>query len=232
MVGEGTPERTEQVEVGRQIVTAQTLSEAERVAVTSVDLTGLEELPTGLTLEGLPFVEMLRLPTWLRRIPAAFCKDCPRLSWVNTGECAELRDIGIKRYRCALIMRSAFSGCVSLRGIEIPDCAWRVDVSGSGVESLDLRGSRAERVVADHCPLLRRVSMRAECVVECRGCGSLKCLTFGSVGRVPGHYHGRGCEWRYGAAVCRGGREPVRRATIISELAAVGDRAGRPCLPT
>ena len=56
-----------------------------------VDLTALEDLPSGLRFANCYALTSARLPSGIAHIPRAFCQRCYRLSRVDFEDCARLR---------------------------------------------------------------------------------------------------------------------------------------------
>jgi hypothetical protein len=96
----------------------------------SIDLSSVESLPLGWAPSGCRFLRSVLLPVHLVEPSDEFFSVCFNLVSMNLHACVRLRVIG----------KRAFRKCVNLGIMELPACLEEVDLSWSGVETLDMRG--------------------------------------------------------------------------------------------
>jgi hypothetical protein len=195
----------------------------------SIDLSGLEGLPSGWTLHDCPFLQSVLLPGNLLEVPVKFFRGCLTLVSVNLHECSVLQRIG----------EYAFEDCVKLRRVELPASVRSVDFRLSGIEDLDVRGAVAESAWVGNCANLRRLVLGSG---HERGnwdlCPSLRRVTFG---RLCYDSTDEDCasvlgEVRFLAPCCPTEIYPpgllacLSRAVVLAELGALAGQPGRPLL--
>jgi hypothetical protein len=204
-------------------------TESHRNWLASIDLSGLEGLPRGWTLQDCPFLESVLLPRNLVKLPKSVFGGCFALVGVNLHECKVLRKIG----------QFAFEDCVRFRRVELPACLGFVDLVGSGIEELDLRGTIAEEVQVAMCPTLVRLVLRSG---YGRGnwdlCPCLRRVTFGRLSYDIGDDAPVSTmdEVRFLAPFYQAAAFPpgfgvcLSRAVVLAELGALAGQQGCPLL--
>jgi hypothetical protein len=195
----------------------------ERRLLTCVDLSALDELPLGLVLNRCFFLERVVLPAGMTSIPSRMFGHCFRLNYVNTGDCAALRQIG----------EDCFQHCWMLSTIDVPPLCEAVRVGHTGVQLLDLRLGCPVVVRARTCVHLKRLilppAFRGE--LEVSWARSLTSLTIASVGAWTQLLCLR--DLRYLGSVfrvrnCVGTLDVAR---VWGEVSAMGGRLSGPRLP-
>jgi hypothetical protein len=125
------------------------LSSAERERLVGIDLSSVRCLPEGFHLRESFGLESARLPVTTDKIPSACFENCHRLTYVNTAECLGLE----------AIYSNAFMGCFRLHSLEVPPACVTIDVSDSGIQTLDLSQTRVSVVNIRWCGLLRSFAL-------------------------------------------------------------------------
>jgi hypothetical protein len=202
----------------------------QRRFLAEVDLSAFGQLPWGSTLAGSFALRVVRFSRELMEIPRGVSHNCSRLIDVNSGEC----------YSMTMINQQAFYGCWKLRELIIPDGCTVVGASGSGVGSLDLRGSKATSVLADNCYHMGKFFLpnRVACVLGMLYCPALSHLSL--------RIWPRGNAWGWArnvrlkemrlssmraAPLSDGAGACLSRAHVFADVGSVGERQARPALP-
>jgi hypothetical protein len=206
----------------------RSIPSASRRFLLEVDLSALDALPDAFTLGGCLFLERVRLPLALERLPNEFFCCCDSLSWVNLAECCQLAVIG----------DGAFLGCLSLSEMVIPSACSEASLRGCGVRRLDLRYCVASWIDIKRCGRLEELRLPRRFVsLE----GSLNAmLTRVTMGDLPPgedpdvfdwvrlayvRYMASSCQWFWGIDV------GFADASVFGEVGAVGGRCTCPALP-
>jgi hypothetical protein len=131
----------------------------------------------GEGLSGAMYLESLHLPAGMISVPCFFCNGCPRLSHVETSGCKWLVSTDY----------AAFAGCHSLRDFRFPSTFLRLDYSfgRTSIVTIDLTGTRVERVTISEMLRLERLVVPRQCVLSVEaGVPRLQIVTFGAYGSL------------------------------------------------
>jgi hypothetical protein len=196
-----------------------------------LDLSALDRLPSGRTLERAFALKSVRFSRMLVEIPERFLANCGQLVEVNSGECDSLRTIGI----------GAFEGCWLLREMVIPRGCQQINMGSSGILELDLRGCDGAYVSVVACHLLRKLCLSERASFKLLG-GCNPALSSLSLRWWP-----RGGDWswmrstRLSEVRLRSMKGSVledgvwtfglSHAVVFAEVGSIGLREGRPALP-
>jgi hypothetical protein len=181
------------------------------------------------------------LPPLLEQLPGGFFDGCWRLASVGLSQCSRLRVLGSNVFM-PIILVSSFVDCLSMERLEIPPSVEMMNLSGSGLRCLDLRGVRAAQASVADCQYLERVVAPRSCDLG-RSLSSAMLRT-AEMGAGSGFAATDALDWgaevRYREAVWTAWRsliylpdcapaEPV--GFVLAEMAGLARREGRPFLP-